>query len=75
MLDNAYLTMASFMGLQSDDFNVQENLFTDDHATPTRIVYSKNYDKDMKTSGQNLKKHRAVSSIKVKAQDKMKLLK
>ena len=50
MLDNAYLSMASFMGLQSTDFNAEQNIFSAAHKEPVRIVYSRNYDKELNTS-------------------------
>ena len=75
MLDNAYYTMASFMGLRSSDFNVQNNLFSIDHIDPTRVVYSKNYDKDMNTSIKVAKKHKEAKNLFIKTNKEMKLLK
>ena len=75
MLDNAYYTMASFMGLQSSDFNGRDNLFSVDHIDPTRVVYSKNYDKDMQSSIGLAKEHKEATSMLINTNKDIKLMK
>lgn len=75
MLDNAFYTMTSFMGLQSSDFNDHNNLFSVDHIDPARVVYSKNYDKDMHPTINVAKKHSEAAGVFIKTNKDMKLMK
>lgn len=77
MLDNAYLTMASFMGLQSEDFNNHQNLFAENHSAPSRVVYSMDYDKEMNSSIKLTKKRGTGTATRllIKTKEDAKLLK
>lgn len=75
MLDNAYITMASFMGLQSEDLNAQDDLFSADHVKPLRIVYSMDYDKDMNGSVRYAQKRDTSQRLLINTKEDVQLLK
>lgn len=75
MLDNAFLAMTTFMGIHSEKFGHYANLFSDQGKTPTRIVYSKNYDTDLNPPARTVSKRVNTLQSPVNVNKELTLLK
>jgi len=73
MLDNAYITMANFMGIKSKQLKTQLSLFSTDLKDPVRVVYNKDYDKNFRTSNTTVASHKADIGSLIKTKKEVKL--
>lgn len=48
MLDNAFVAMNAFMGISSTALEEKNNLFSSHYQPTTRVVYNKDYDKEVR---------------------------
>lgn len=75
MIDNANISMASFMGLKSDQLDPQYDLFSTQHQNPPRVIYSMDYDKEIMPSVKVAKKQDSTKGVLIKTQKDIGLLK